>query len=89
MPSSAPFRIKKVRRAPAQEKVLGFIRDWKVDKDGNSPGYQQIADGLGMSVSTVYTHVLKLVAKGRLKLAEEDRRIMMIGGEYLPPDETE
>jgi predicted transcriptional regulator len=65
-----------------------FLYEYKTDpaNDGNSPTYAEIASALGLAQTTVYNAVQKLVAKGRLRL-NKNRRIVLPGGAYHPPDE--
>lgn len=65
-----------------------FPHDYKADpaNDGNSPTYAEIAAALRLSQTTVYNAVQRLVSKGRLRLTK-NRRIMLPGGAYHPPDE--
>lgn len=79
--TEAPSRPK---RAPGQERVYQFIAAFKCENDGNSPTYGQIGAGCGISAKTAYIHCLKLFRWGRIGFTE-DRRIVLVGGEYAPP----
>lgn len=72
------------RSAPGQERVYQFIAAFKCENDGNSPSYAQIGAGCGISAKTAYIHCLKLFRWGRITFTE-DRRIVLVGGEYAPP----
>lgn len=72
------------RAAPGQERVYQFIAAFKIENDGNSPTYRQIANGCGISRNGAYLLCLKLVRWGRIAFTE-DGRIILIGGEYAPP----
>lgn len=73
------------RLAPGQERVYAFIVEYKRTHDGNSPTYGQIATGCCISAKTAYIHCLKLFRWGRIAFTE-DRRIILVGGEYSPPE---
>lgn len=73
------------RTSPGQDRVYSFIAEYKRLNDGNSPTYAQISAGCGVSAKTAYIHCLKLFRWGRIAYTE-DRRIVLIGGEYSPPE---
>ena len=74
-------------RTPTQDRILVFMRDWKSNpvNDGNSPNYKDIADGLGISLTTVYTAIQKLIRRGKLKINMKGK-LVLPGGTYLVPD---
>ncbi|MBX3083929.1 MAG: winged helix-turn-helix transcriptional regulator [Anaerolineae bacterium] len=75
------------RRTPTQDRIVAFMRDWKANpvNDGNSPTYQDIADGLGISITTVYTAIQKLIQRGKLKQNTKGK-LVLPGGMYLVPE---
>ena len=74
-------------RTPTQDRIVAFMRDWKGNpvNDGNSPTYQDIADGLGISITTVYTAIQKLIRRGKLKINMKGK-LVLPGGTYLVPE---
>lgn len=80
---------RKKREAPAQERLLEFIRDYKQtpDADGNSPTYEDCAEALGLSVSTIYTTASRMIRRGILRMNSKGK--LVLGGRYIPPDPTE
>lgn len=74
-------------RTPTQDRIVIFVRDWKGNpvNDGNSPTYQDIADGLGISITTAYTAIQKLIRRGRLKVNTKGK-LVLPGGTYLVPE---
>lgn len=75
------------RAAPAQDAVLEFLRDYKAssDADGNSPTYEEIADALGISQSTAYNTVSRMVRRGIVKINKRGK--IALGGKYIPPED--
>jgi len=75
------------RRTPTQDRIVAFMREWKANpvNDGNSPNYQDIADGLGISITTVYTAIQKLIQRGKLKQNTKGK-LVLPGGTYLVPE---
>jgi len=79
--------VSRRRPAPAQDAVLEFLRDYKKsdDADGNSPTYEEIAEALGISQSTAYNTVLRMVRRGIVKINKRGK--IAIGGRYIPPED--
>jgi hypothetical protein len=75
-------------RTPTQDRIIAFMREWKANpvNDGNSPVYQDIADGLGISLTVVYTAIQKLIRRGRLSINTKGK-LVLPGGTYLLPDD--
>lgn len=75
------------RKSTVPDKVYDFIAAWKEEHDGNSPTYDEISQHFGWaSPTTAWWAVDKLERSGRLKY-DLNRKIMLIGGEYIPPNE--
>lgn len=76
-----------IRESPAQDAVLEFVRDYKSDdeNDGNSPTYQDIADALGVSTTTAYNTVSRLIRRGKLQINLRGK--IKLGGKYLLPED--
>lgn len=67
-------------------KVYDFIKTFKEEHDGISPTYAEIAAHFGWaSETTAWWHVDRLNDERRLVI-DQERRITLIGGEYIPPD---
>lgn len=74
------------RKQKVPEKVYEFIQIWKQEHDGNSPTYAEISKYFGWkSETTAWWAVDKLEHQGRIRYAE-NRRVELIGGEYIPPE---
>ena len=53
-------------------KILEFIKSY-IKKNGYSPSYEEIADGVGLkSKSSVYSHIKKMLDEGMLETDAED-----------------
>lgn len=68
-------RKRKQRKAQSQDKIVQFIIEFKRDRqnDGNTPTYQEIADGVGLSLSVVYRACTRLVMRDALKLNDRGK----------------
>lgn len=74
------------RHAKVRYKVYDFIKVFKEEHDGISPTYAEIASNFGWaSETTAWWHVDRLNDERRLHI-DKERRITLIGGEYIPPD---
>lgn len=73
------------REAPAQERLLEFLRDYKQspDADGNSPTYEECAEALGVSVATIYNTASRMIRRGTIRM--NGRGKLVLGGRYIPP----
>ena len=61
-----------------------FIIKYKTSHDGNSPTYQEIADGLGIkSLNTIYEYVHGMVNAGMLEF--RDRKLCTVDGWWDHP----
>lgn len=66
-----------------QKQVLDFISDF-VEKNGYSPSYEEMADGLGLaSLATVHKHVLALETKQYLHRSYNQSRSLEVAPKYL------
>lgn len=77
------------RTPKVRYKVLEFIRNFKTEIDGISPTYAEISAHFGWaSETTAWWHVDRLDREGLVRL-DEQRRITLPRGEYIPPPERE
>ena len=62
-------------------KILEFIKSY-IKKNGYSPSYEEIADGVGLkSKNSVYTHIKKMLDIGMLETdAEDSPRALRVPG---------
>jgi repressor LexA len=66
-----------------QKQVLDFIAGF-VEKNGYSPSYEELADGLGLaSLATVHKHVLALETKQYLTRSYNQSRSLEVAPKYL------
>ncbi len=66
-----------------QKQVLDFIADF-VEKNGYSPSYEELAEGLGLaSLATVHKHVLALENKSYLTRSYNQSRSLEVAPRYL------
>lgn len=64
------------------DKVLEFIKKYKVEGPGDSPTRRQIADALEISSTNTVQYILKgLEKKGKIRLV--GRRIEVVGGKWV------
>lgn len=76
------------RHPKVRYKVYDFLKIFKEEHDGISPTYAEIASHFGWaSETTAWWHVDRL-ERERLVYMDEQRRITLPGGEYIPPDNT-
>lgn len=77
-----------VRPTKKQKELLTFIDDF-ISRNGYSPSYREIMQGLGYtSVATVSLHVNNLVKRGHLVKRDHSARSLEVvkgGGETKPP----
>ena len=64
-----------------RRRILAFVRDF-IRREGYSPSYREIGEGLGIAVSTVFYHVALLQAGGSLD--REPRQPRTIAGPGRP-----
>lgn len=83
-----PRPTRKPKPAPAQMRVLQFIKEYKAAHDGNPPSREQIAHGLGCSLQNVDSLLHKLERK-RLISFDERGQIMVAGGRWMPTEPPE
>ena len=71
-------------------KILEFIKSY-IKKNGYSPSYQEIADGVGLrSKCSVYTHIKKMLDTGMLETdAEDSPRALRVPGCKFAGEEDE
>ena len=81
------YPVRKLQKAPIQEAILEFLRDWKhnPENDGNSPTYQQIADGIGKHRADVRNRILSMEKRGLVRINRHSK-IVLVGGKYLLPE---
>ena len=79
-----------MRKNPIQsdkyQKILDYIVAFKVEHNGNSPTFRQIADACGISSSSLVNTYLDRMVK--LRMIERKGSIRMIevpGSRWLPP----
>ncbi len=66
-----------------QKQVLDFIADF-VEKNGYSPSYEELAEGLGLaSLATVHKHILALSNKNYLTRGYNQSRSLEVSPRYL------
>lgn len=74
------------RHPVVRYKVYDFIKAFKVEHDGFSPTYAEIASNFGWaSETTAWWHVDRLNDEHWI-LLDNERRITLPEGEYIPPD---
>ena len=73
------------RKRQKPQKVYEFLKDWKAERDGNSPTYAEIAKHFNWKSETTAYWAVGLLERDGLVLLDENRRITLPGGEYTPP----
>lgn len=73
------------RKPVVMYQVLEFIKFYKEENDGNSPTYEMIAAQFNCTINNAWEHVRRLERYNMLRL-DENRRITLPGGEYIPPN---
>lgn len=67
--------------------VFAFLCEYKRDHDGCPPTYAEISEAFGWgSAQTAWLHVQGLERDKRIEF-DRNRKIRIIGGEYIPPGE--
>lgn len=70
-------------RNTRRDQIILFIADYATDHH-NAPSTIEIARQFGIAQQTVYNHMIKLMAEGRL--AQVDGKWKLPKAEYIPPD---
>lgn len=78
--------MRKRRKAPIQEAILEYLRDYKRDpeNEGNSPTYSEIAEAIGQYPADIHNRVQRMEKLGLVKVNQRGR--INLGGKYLPPE---
>jgi peroxiredoxin len=84
--SGASMTRVSLSKSPAQQKVLAFIKAYKLIHDGNSPPKAVIARAVGCSRQNAETLVARLVKRGRLVIDENGG--FLTGGRWLSAEEV-
>lgn len=74
------------------KRTYDFILKYKQDNDGNSPGTEEIATGIGLkSRSGVPEYLDRLEALGKIKRGSrgQAKAIYVVGAQWLTPVEVE
>jgi repressor LexA len=70
-----------------RRQIRWFVREFS-QREGHPPSLRQIADGVGLGISTVWYHVSVLQEEGSLRRGPgQPRTIVEPAGPALPPDE--
>lgn len=73
------------RKIKKAYEVFEYLRVYKADHDGCPPTYEEIQRHFGWgSIMNAWYHVERLERMGLLQL-DNARRIILVGGEYIPP----
>lgn len=80
---------RKQREAPIQAAIVDFIIKYKKDKknDGNTPTYQEIAEGIDRDQSQVYKACMRLVVRKVLEMNDRNKLIVPRGKWDIDPDD--
>lgn len=73
------------RRETRRDQILAFIAEYATEHH-NAPSTREIALAFGIAQHTVYQHMIKLMAEGRL-LQTKTGRWKIPKAQYIPPDE--
>jgi hypothetical protein len=74
------------RPAKVRRKVYDFIKKYKESHDGLLPSYEEITTHFKWTnPMNAWNHVQGL-QRDKLLYFDEKRRIVLIGGEYIPPN---
>jgi len=66
-----------------RDQIYAFICTYADEMDGPTPSINEIASHYGLNYKTVYYHVVKLIAEGRLR--QERNKLVVIGSEWIEP----
>ncbi len=69
-----------------RDDIMLFICEYAGDKNGPSPSINEIAQGLGLSYSSTYHHVMRLIVDG--KLEQQDGKLCVVGAEWYAPADS-
>jgi hypothetical protein len=74
------------REAKVRRKVYSFIKEYKAGHDGHAPTYDEISQHFKWkNPMNAWNHVRGL-ERDKLLYFDERRRIVLFGGEYIPPN---
>ena len=62
--------------------ALDFIVNYKKDNDGQFPKYEEIGRALGVSKSTAWYRVERMMLEGLLE-RNENGKLVVVGGEWI------
>lgn len=75
---------------PTERKFLDAIIAYKLEHDGNSPSFQELADAVGYATtSVVHYHIHSLEAKGVILRSMAQRTIVIPGATWTPPADVQ
>lgn len=75
--------MNQVKTETRRDQIIAFIAEYAVTHH-NAPSTLEIAQAFGIHSSTVYDHMIKLMAEDRL--IQVDGRWKIPGADYTPPD---
>ena len=79
-------QLKISKKETTTMRVLNFTIKYKVALDGNSPSFKDIQDGCNLSSRSVVSyHIDKLIEAGLLIKEAGQRQLIVVGGEWNPP----
>lgn len=77
--------ISKKSCATCQE-ILKYVISYKEERDGNSPSHRRIAEGVGISLATVTSHIGHLRKDGLVKPGNKQQPIELTFGQWMEDD---
>ena len=72
------------RRRTRRDDIYDFICAYADELDGPTPSINEIAVHYGLNYKTVYYHITKLIAEGRLR--QDRNKLVVIGSDWIEPD---
>jgi hypothetical protein len=71
------------RKTTRRDEIYDFVCTYADEKDGPTPTIREISISFGLAYTTVYHHVIKLIAERRLR--QEDGKLIVVDSEWIPP----
>jgi len=72
------------KRKTRRDEIYEWVCTYADEMDGPTPSINEIASHFDLNYKTVYYHVIKLIAEGRLQ--QERGKLVVVGSEWLQPE---
>ena len=74
------------RHQTRRDEIMAYICEYAGDMNGPTPSINEIARAFGLSYSTIYHYVMRLIVEGHLR--QENGKLCVVGSEWYAPAQT-